>query len=116
MIEASHDSMIIRRNAMSRILGICPHCQGYIYWGEYGAYCSKRCGISLNYAYGQRLSELQIERLLSWQSTLVRGLRINGQGTCNAYLLPVSIESYSYPDKFGRQREGYHFRYEVEIT
>lgn len=45
-------------------LGKCPHCGGEVKKGQYGYYCTQKCGMYLAKVYGKTLTENQLGRLL----------------------------------------------------
>ena len=45
--------------------GKCPHCGGEIAKGQYGVYCTNKCGANIAKVFGHELTEAQIKKLLS---------------------------------------------------
>ncbi len=57
------DSVTFRKQ--SEAIGKCPHCGGEVKKGQYGFYCTKKCGMYLAKVYGKVLTDNQLMRLLS---------------------------------------------------
>lgn len=70
----------------SESIGKCPHCGGEIKKGQYGYYCTKKCGMFLAKVYGKVLTDNQLMRLLSGKET---SYTVNGKKTI---VLPEAIE------------------------
>lgn len=70
----------------SESIGKCPHCGGEIKKGQYGYYCTKKCGMFLAKVYGKVLTDNQLIRLLSGKET---SYTVNGRKTI---VLPEAIE------------------------
>lgn len=49
-------------------LPACPHCGGELKKGNYGIYCSAKCGMNLTKVFGHELSEKQVIGLLNGKS------------------------------------------------
>ena len=96
-------------------IGRCPNCGGDILIGKYGAYCSEKCGMSLGYAMGKKLSEEQIKKLLDGEKIFMSGLKSKKGGTYDAYLKPDGVEPYSYTNKDGEEKSGYQFKFNMEF-
>lgn len=45
-------------------IGKCPHCGGEVKKGQYGYYCTQKCGMYLAKVYGKNLTDNQLGRLL----------------------------------------------------
>ena len=97
------------------VLGKCPNCGKEVLIGKFGAYCSGKCGMSLQKAMGTTLSEKQIASLLSGEKVLVRGLKSKAGKTYDAYLSPEGTESYSFTDKDGNARNGVRFKFDISF-
>lgn len=48
----------------SEAIGKCPHCGGEVKKGQYGYYCTKKCGMYLAKVFGKTLTDNQLTRLL----------------------------------------------------
>lgn len=96
-------------------VGRCPNCGGDVLVGKYGAYCSEKCGMSLGYAMGKKLSEEQIAALLDGEKIFMKGLKSKKGGTYDAYLKPDGVEPYSYTNKDGEEKNGYQFKFSFEF-
>ena len=90
-------------------IGKCPICNSDILMGKFGAYCSKRCGMSLSQAFGKQLTEAEIKSLLDKKKTLIKGLK-NSQGKkYDAYLTVVGVKKFIKADG----SEGFSFEYKM---
>lgn len=98
----------------SAVLGKCPKCGAEVKYGQYGAYCTEKCGMSLGKIMGKELDEWQAAALLGNKRVYVTGLKKKDGGTYSAYFTPEGIEPYSYKSKLG-QRNGYQFKFKVEM-
>lgn len=70
----------------SESIGKCPHCGGEIKKGQYGYYCTTKCGMFLAKVYGKALTDNQLIRLLSGKEI---SYTVNGRKTI---VLPEAIE------------------------
>ncbi len=96
------------------ILGYCPKCGGKVIMGRYGPFCTRKCGMRLGYAMGQKLTEKHLKRLLDGSSIYLTGLmRSNGQ-IYDAYVIPEGIEPFSYTTKAGEKRSGFQFKFRLQ--
>ena len=97
-------------------LGTCPKCGAEVKAGQYGAYCTGKCGMSLAKIRGKTLSDEQVAALLKGQKIYVTGLKKKeGEGTYSAYFTPNGIEAYSYTTTGGEQKQGWQFKFSVEF-
>ena len=48
----------------SEAIGKCPHCGGEVKKGQFGYYCTKKCGMYLAKVFGKTLTDNQLTRLL----------------------------------------------------
>lgn len=97
-------------------LGVCPKCGAEVKAGQYGAYCTGKCGMLLGKARGKTLTNEQVSALLKGQKIYVTGLKKKqGDGTYSAYFIPEGIEEYRYTASDGKQRQGWQFRFSVEF-
>ena len=95
------------------ILGTCPHCFESVLYGKYGAFCTNKCGMSLNYAYGRKLEKKQIIDILEKKAIYIKMKNRNGNER-SAFLRPERVESYSYVSKNGETKKGYRYNYRIE--
>lgn len=101
--------------SQTKKLGVCPKCGGDILYGKYGAYCNHKCGMNVSVAYGKKLTEKQIESILSGKKILLKGLK-SKQGTIyDAYITPNGVKAYSYMDKKGENHEGFQYDFVMEF-
>ena len=85
------------------VLGTCPKCNGQIVAGKYGPYCTSKCGMTLNKAYGKDLSNEQVQALLAGQSITLLGIVSKRTGkSFDAILTPGEIEEFSYTGQNGQ--------------
>ncbi len=97
-----------------KVLGKCPKCGAEVKFGQYGAYCTGKCGMSLGRIRGKELDEGQVVALLNNERVYVTGLKKKDGGTYSAYFTPEGIEPYSYKTQSG-QRNGYQFKFKAEM-
>lgn len=74
-------------NHQNENLGKCPKCGGKIKNGNYGIYCTAKCGMNIGKIYGKSLTEEQIQTLLSGK---IISYTTNGRTTI---VLPEIIEN-----------------------
>ncbi|MBQ8515031.1 MAG: DNA topoisomerase 3 [Ruminococcus sp.] len=55
-------------SSVSFTTGNCPKCGKEIKKGNYGFYCTGRCGMNIGKVYGKELTETQVKKLLSGSS------------------------------------------------
>lgn len=96
-------------------LGKCPKCGSDVKSGQYGAYCTGKCGMMFGQIRGRKLSDEQIKTLLDGQKVYVTGLKKKAGGTYSAYFIPDGIEKYNYTSSDGKPKEGYQFKFTVEF-
>ena len=96
-------------------LGKCPKCGGDVFKGKYGIYCSEKCGMSFNKAYGKELTEEQVKDLLDGRKIYVEDLKSKKGGTFNAYLIPDGVQEYSYTKKDGSEFNGFQYKFNMEF-
>ena len=77
-------------------VGKCPHCGSDVKKGQYGYYCTKKCGMFLAKVYGKVLTDNQLMRLLSGKETT---FSVDGKKTI---VLPEAVE-HTYNGKTGWQ-------------
>lgn len=110
------DKSDARWNSTSVLLGVCPHCNGEIISGKYGAYCKNKCGLQIAKAMGKDLTNTQIKSLLSGKKTLIKGLTsAKTKKNYNAYLTMDGTEAFSYTDKNGEEKNGFRLKFKIEF-
>lgn len=92
----------------------CPNCGGEFRKGRFGFYCKNKCGFSIAYAFGKKLSESQIISLIEGKKTLIKGISKKVGGTYSAYAVPSGVEPYRY-EKDGQNAEGFRLKLEMEF-
>ena len=100
---------------LDNILGNCPKCGGNVVMGEYGPFCTPKCGMMLGYAMGKKLTENQIKKLLDGDSIYLTGLKSKTGKTYDAYVIPDGIKTHSYITKTGERRNGYIFKFQLQF-
>ena len=95
------------------VFGVCPKCGGDVVKGKFGAYCKNKCGMNVSRALGVQLSDAQVKNLLAGKKILVKGLK-GKKGTYDAYLIPESIEDFSYT-KDGKEIKGSQYKFKMEF-
>lgn len=96
-------------------IGKCPKCGGDVVVGEYGAYCTEKCGMSLGYAMGRKLDEEQIKKLLAGEKIFMKGLKSKKGKSYDAFLKPEGVEAYDYTNKDGEEKSGFQFKFAFEF-
>ena len=71
----------------SESLGKCPKCGGEIKTGNYGIYCTAKCGMNIGKVYGKSLTETQVKMLLSGKTV---SYTANGKTTT---ILPEFVQN-----------------------
>ncbi len=96
------------------ILGRCPKCGSDVRLGKFGAYCTGKCGLTLGWIRGKKLTDDQITAVLKGERIYVTGLKKKSGGTYSAYFTPNGVEPYSYTSD-GAEKQGYQVKYIVEF-
>lgn len=97
-------------------LGTCPKCGAEVREGQYGAYCTEKCGMMLGKIRGKQLTGEQVTALLKNQKIYVADIKKkDGKGTYSACFVPEGIEEYSYTATDGTKKTGWQFRFSVEF-
>ncbi len=105
-----------KQRESTEYLGICPKCGAEVKAGQYGAYCTGKCGMYLGKIRGKILTGEQVSALLRGQKIYVAGLKKKeGLGTYSAYFIPEGIEEYSYTTVEGEQKQGWRFKFSMEF-
>ncbi|MCD7725867.1 MAG: DNA topoisomerase [Clostridiales bacterium] len=94
-------------------LGKCPKCGAEIVSGQYGAYCTGKCGMNVGRAMGAVLTDAQAKSMLEGKKTFVKGLK-GKKGAYDAYLIPEGIEEFSYT-KDGKEIRGFQYKVRLEF-
>lgn len=82
----AEDSSVTFRKPQAA-LGKCPHCGADVRKGQYGFYCTGKCGMYLAKVYGKELTESQLTKLLSGKQI---SYTVNGKKTI---VLPEAVEN-----------------------
>ncbi len=97
-------------------LGKCPHCGGDIIWGQYGAYCKNKCGMTLGKIFGRKLSGTEVKKLLTNGKILLEGMQNKDGKEYSANFITDGIEEYSYTNKDGQYLSGlYRYKFKLEF-
>ncbi|MCM1424973.1 MAG: DNA topoisomerase, partial [Eubacterium sp.] len=96
-------------------LGKCPKCGSIVKSGQYGAYCSGRCGMTVSRIRGKTITDEQVTALLKKQKVYITELKKREGGNYSAFFVPIGIEPYSYTTNDGTQKQGYQFKFQVEF-
>ena len=102
-------------NLKTPYLGACPKCGEKVLMGKFGAYCSGKCGIMLNKAYGKTFTDVQLKSILAGKKTLLKGCVSSKGSSYDMYVKKKGVKPYSYTDKDGKQHDGYVIDYETEF-
>ena len=97
-----------------KVLGKCPNCGGEVVKGKYGAFCKNKCGMNVSRIMGVALSDEQVESLLAWKKTLLKGLTSKAGKKYDAYIIPSGTEEYHYT-KDGEEKSGVQFKFVMEF-
>ena len=95
-------------------LGICPNCGGQVVKGKFGAYCVKKCGMSVSRVMGAALTDAQVKDLLAGKKILLKGLKSKAGKPYDAYIIPSGTEEYRYT-KDGEEKSGVQFKFVMEF-
>ena len=93
---------------------MCPHCGGQIVKGRFGAYCDKKCGMSVNRIMGVELTDTQIKEMLGGKKILLKGLKSKKDKPYDAYIIPNGTEEYRYRQD-GKEKTGIRFKFIMEF-
>ena len=95
-------------------LGVCPNCGGQVVKGKFGAYCVKKCGMSVSRVMGAALTDAQVKDLLAGKKILLKGLKSKAGKPYDAYIIPSGTEEYRYT-KDGEEKSGVQFKFVMEF-
>ncbi len=96
-------------------LGKCPKCGQKVLYGQYGAYCTGKCGMNIGRAMGKQLTEAQIKNLLAGKKILLKKLENKAGKQYDAYLTPDGVEPFEYTKKNGESVSGYQYRFKMSF-
>ena len=97
-------------------IGKCPHCGGDIIYGQYGAYCKNKCGMSIGKVYSRLLTREEAKQLLTDERVYLSGMVSKKDKEYSAYFIPDGIEKYSYTNKDGQLISGqYRYKFKLEF-
>ena len=99
---------------VSEVLGHCPNCGKEVAFGKYGAFCTGKCGLSIQKAMGQTLTPVEIRNVLAGKKIFKKGLKSKAGKTYDAYLIPDGVEKYTY-EKDGVTKNGVGMKYRMEF-
>ena len=97
-------------------LGKCPHCGGEVVYGQYGAYCKSKCGMSIGKVFKKNLTEEETRELLTNGKVFLENMISKEGKEYSAYFIPDGIEEYSYTNKDGQTISGqYRYKFKIEF-
>ena len=100
-------------------VGKCPNCGNDVYIGKYGAYCSKKCGFTINKVFGKELTIDEAKTILAGEETLLKGLIHKGddgeEKKYDMYVRAVDIEDFPYQKKDGTDATGIRYKFETRF-
>ena len=97
-------------------LGKCPHCGGDIIYGQYGAYCQNKCGMSVGKVYNRLLTKEEVKQLLSENKVFLKGMISQKGKEYSADFITDGIEEYTYTNKDGQLVSGqYRYKFKLEF-
>ena len=97
-------------------LGKCPHCGGDVIYGQYGAYCKSKCGMSIGKVFKKNLTEEEARELLTNGKVYLENMISKEGKEYSAYFIPDGIEEYSYTNKDGQTISGqYRYKFKIEF-
>ena len=103
----------------AEVIGKCPHCGADVVKGKYGAYCIKKCGFSLSWAYGRQLSDAEIKALLNGEEVLLKGCVHKAEGAedklYDMYAKADGYEEYTYTKKDGTEGAAYRMKFKTRF-
>ena len=97
-------------------LGKCPHCSGDVIYGQYGAYCQNKCGMSVGKVYNRLLTKEEVKQLLEENKVFLKGMISQKGKEYSANFITDGIEEYSYTNKDGQLVSGqYRYKFKLEF-
>lgn len=98
------------------VLGKCPKCGGDVVSGKFGAYCSKKCGMTVSMVRGKSITDAQVKSLLAGKKILIKGLTAKSGKKYDAYFAPTGLEDFSYiSKKDGKEIKGTQFKFDMSF-
>lgn len=94
-------------------LGNCPKCGNKVNRGQYGAYCSRKCGMQIGRAYNVILTDGEVKSILRNEKILLKGIKSKKGKVFDAYIQPDGIESYSYTNKEGEEKSRFQYKFKM---
>jgi DNA topoisomerase-3 len=95
-------------------VGNCPSCKSPVKDGQYGPYCSGKCGVTFGKVFGKELTKAQWGKVLNGERILLKNLKSQSGKTYSAYVKPVGVEDYSYTGKDGKTRSGKSIKFDFD--
>lgn len=77
----------------------CPACKGEVKSGQYGLYCTNKCGMMFGKVYGKDISDKDWIKLINGEKVLIKGFTSKKGTTYDAYLQEKGIKDFSYVNK-----------------
>ena len=111
---ATFESSTGKGGKTSTSVGNCPNCKSPVKDGQYGLYCSGKCGITFGKVFGKTLTKKEWEKALKGERLLLKGLKSKAGKEYNAYVKPVGVEDYSYTAKDGSKKTGKQIKFEMD--
>ena len=94
-IKPYEDGFVYDFEMVRDALGSCPNCGEDVMVGEYGAYCSKKCGMKFGYVFGVKPTTAQVKSLLANKKTLINGCKNKEGKVFDAYFTPKGVKPYN---------------------
>lgn len=112
VMKLNGSQLVKKDQEVIRSIGKCPVCCADVIYGQYGAYCINKCGMSLAQVFGKKLTEKEVISLLNNKKTLVKNLKSSKGNKYNAYLTPKGVRKFKKNDG----TDGYGWDFSVEYS
>lgn len=99
----------------SSTVGECPNCKAIIKTGQYGVYCSGKCGMTFGKVRGKELTSTQWQDILKGKTVHLKGLVSQKNTKYNAAITPKDLVDYSYIKKDGTKVNGKEYEFDIQL-
>lgn len=102
------------KTTSSASIGVCPVCKSPVVVGQYGPYCTGKCGMLFGKVFGKDVSSEDWKQFLNGERVLIKGLVSQKKTTYNAYIKPNGVKDVSFQKKDGTMFTGKQFDFQMD--
>lgn len=105
-----------KSSAGNGTIGECPNCKASVRHGQYGVYCSGKCGITFGKVLGHTMTDAEWKKALAGNKVHLKNLESKKTGKkYNAVVTPNGVEDFSYKKQDGSTANGKQMHFDVEF-